>query len=155
MRTAPPRTDPRHGGVSGLVLALIPAVAVLVSACSGSGGGVSAAPSAAPSDGPVVVTFEVAGDERYKILLTQPDDVTIARQLLAGEEAPGIPNGLVVRTTGVNAGYTWSIDPNDIEFADMTIEVCDGIPSDVEAGLVTSERYCPWSAKVVAIDPAP
>jgi hypothetical protein len=37
----------------------------------------------------------------------------------------------------------------------MTIEVCDGIPSDVEAGVVTSERYCPWSAVVVAVEPAP
>jgi len=130
-------------------------VAGIIAGCGGGGDDASAAPTAAPSSGPVVVTFEVAGDERYRILLTHPDDIAIARQLLAGEEAPGIPNGLVVRETGVNAGYTWSIDPDDIEFADTTIEVCDGIPSDVEAGLVTSERYCPWSAEVVGIDPAP
>ena len=132
------------------------ALTVLVAACSSGsdGGDPTAAPTADPS-APVVVTFEVAGDERYRILLTHADDIAIARTLLAGEDAPGIPNGLVVRTTGVNTGYTWSIDPNDIEFADMTIEVCDGIPSDVEAGLVTSDRYCPWSALVVAIDPAP
>lgn len=102
------------------------------------------------------MTLEVAGDERYRILLTDPVDIDIAQRLLAGEEAPGIPNGLVVRgETSVNEGYTWSIDPDDIEFADMTMEVCDGIPSDVEQGLVTSERYCPWSATVVAIKPAP
>ena len=56
--------------------------------------------------------------------------------------------------TGVNEGFTWSIDPDDFEFADVTIEVCDGIPSDVEKGLVTSDRYCPWSAVVADIQPA-
>jgi hypothetical protein len=111
--------------------------------------------SASPSGGPVVATFEVAGDERYRVLLTDPVDVEIARRLLAGEDAPSIPNGRVLRgETGVNEGYSWSLDPADIDFADVTIEVCDGLPSDVEAGVVTSDRYCPWSAVVIAIDPA-
>ena len=35
---------------------------------------------------------------------------------------------------------------------DVTIEVCDGLPSHVEAGVVTSDQYCPWSAKVIAVD---
>ena len=42
---------------------------------------------------PVVVTFRVAGTEEYKIRLTDPADIDIARKLLAGEEAPRIPNG--------------------------------------------------------------
>jgi hypothetical protein len=103
--------------------------------------------------GPLVVTFEVV-DERFKALLTEPADIDIARRLLDGEDAPSIPNGRVVRETGVNEGYSWSLDPADIDFADVTIEVCDGLPSDVEAGVVTSDRYCPWSAVVIAIEPA-
>lgn len=104
---------------------------------------------------PIVVTFEVAEDQRFKVLLTDPADIDIARKLLAGDDAPSIPNGRVVHATGVNTGYSWSLDPNDIEFSDVTTEVCDGLPSDVETGQVTSDRYCPWSAIVVAIDPAP
>jgi hypothetical protein len=127
------------------------AVAAVVLAC-GSGGG-SAAPSAG-GDG-VIVTFAVAGGERFKVLLTDPADIDIANRLVAGEDAPSIPNGLVVRETGVNEGWSWSLDPNDFEFAEVTIEVCDGIPSDVEAGLVTSDRYCPWSALIADIQPAP
>jgi hypothetical protein len=45
--------------------------------------------------------------------------------------------------------------PADIEFADMTTEVCDGLPSDVEKHAITSDRYCPWAAKVIAVEPAP
>ena len=134
-------------------LALAALIGLVAAAC-GSGGS-SASPSAAPV--PVIVTFEVAGGERFRVLLTQPDDIDVADRLWDGDpDAPSIPNGLVVRgETGVNEGWTWSIDPNDVEFADVTIEVCDGVPSDVEAGLVTSERYCPWSAIIADIQPAP
>lgn len=128
--------------VGSVILLLCMSVALL-SAC---------APSPAPSQG-VVVTFRVADKENYKIRLTKPADVENARKLLAGEEAPSIPNGVVVRSSpDVNTGYSWHIDPNSLEFADMTTEVCDGLPSDVEKQIITSDRYCPWHVKVIAID---
>jgi hypothetical protein len=111
-----------------------------------------ATPSTPKPEG-IVVTFRVADNEEYKIRLTDPADIEIARKLLAGEEAPRIPNGTVVRgEPDVNTGYTWHIDPAALEFADFTMEVCDGLPSDVEQGLITSEQYCPWSAVVVSIE---
>jgi hypothetical protein len=101
----------------------------------------------------VVVTFRVVNGEEYKIRLTNPADIETARKRLAGEVAPHIPNGVVVRgDPEVNTGYSWHIDPESVEFADFTTEVCDGLPSDVEKGLITSNRYCPWSAEVIAID---
>ena len=114
----------------------------------------SPSPSAASA---VIVTFEVAGGERFRVLLTDPADIEVANRLAAEDpDAPSIPNGRVMRgETGVNTGFTWSLDPNDFEFADVTIEVCDGVPSDVEQGLVTSDRYCPWSAILADIQPAP
>jgi hypothetical protein len=105
--------------------------------------------------GAAIVTFEVNEGERFRVLLTEPADQAAASRLLAGEEGPDIPNGRIVRRTGVNEGWSWSIDPADFEFADVTMEVCDGNPSDVESGELTSERYCPWSARVVAVEPAP
>ena len=44
-----------------------------------------------------------------------------------------------------------------MEFADFTTEVCGGLPSQIEDGSFTYERFCPWSAKVLSIgiaDPA-
>ena len=118
----------------------------------------SAVPSGQPAPTPegVVVTLRVAGAEEYRIRLTGLDDIAIAQKLLAGAVAPRIPNGQVVRgDPDVNVGYSWHIDPASVEFADTTTEVCDGRPSDVEKGTITSEWYCPWSAHVVAIAPAP
>jgi hypothetical protein len=122
-----------------------------VGACGSESGGAS------PSTGetPIIVTFEVVGGERFKVLLTDPTDIDIAQRQASGEDVPNIPNGRIVRETGVNEGYSWSLDPNDFEFADVTIEVCDGTPADVEQGILTSERYCPWSAVIADIQPAP
>ena len=89
------------------------------------------------------------------MLLTDREDIDIAVLLLEGQPAPSIPNGRVVRgRTGVNEGWSWSIDPASLEFAEVTIEVCDGLPSHVEAGILTGDRYCPWSAEVIALEPA-
>jgi len=119
---------------------------MILSSCAG-------AATSTPDDREgIIVTFRVENEE-YKIRLTDPVDIKNARKLLAGEEAPTIPNGIVVRgDPDVNLGYSWHIDPDSMEFADVTVEVCDGRPSDVEKGVITSERYCPWSAEVIAID---
>jgi uncharacterized protein DUF6438 len=109
--------------------------------------------TSSPEERGVIVTFRVADSEQYKIRLTDPTDIEIARKLLDGNEAPPIPNGVVVRVSSdVNVGYSWHIDPDTVEFVNVTTEVCDGLPSDVEKGLITSDRYCPWSAEAVAID---
>jgi len=120
----------------GRAVLLIAALAPLAVAACNAGSG------SPDPDAPIVVTFEVV-DERFKALLTDPADIAIARRLLAGEDAPSIPNGRIIRETGVNAGYGWSLDPNDIEFADVTVEECDGLPSDVETAVVAGDRYCP------------
>lgn len=145
---------------------LIP-IALLLGACSTAqpsepaGSPTSTdAPSTSPSTAPVadgvVVTFRVADAEEYSILLTDPANIAIAEQLLAGEDAPRIPNGVIVRggDGGVNTGYSWHIDPDSVEFAEVTIEVCDGLPSFVEDGSLTGDRFCPWAAEVIEIEPA-
>ena len=124
-------------------------IAILLAACSTGSSGTP------EPTGPVVVTFELNEGERFRALLTETDDIAAARRLLSGEIAPDIPNGRIVRETGVNEGWSWSLDPADFEFAEVTTEVCDGLPSDVESGAITSDRYCPWSARVIAVDQAP
>lgn len=118
---------------------------------------VTPSPSAAQPSypaGSVIVTFDVKG-EQYRILVVDPDNVAIAQKLLSGQEAPSIPNGLIVRgDPTVNTGWSWHIDPQSLEFADVTTEVCDGKPSFVEDGTLSGDRFCPWSAKVIAIEPA-
>ena len=97
-----------------------------------------------------VVTFRVV-DESFKVLLTTPAQVVAAHMAQAGGRAT-IPNGRIVAGTQVNTGWSWHLE--DVEFAEFTIEVCDGLPSHVEREGVrfAGGRYCPWSARVTAIE---
>lgn len=110
----------------------------------------------APS-GPTVATFEVAGQETYRIELATPELIRHARDLMAGEDVARIPNGRIVRddpgiSDPINEPWSWHIDPATLEFADITTEVCDGLPQYVEDGTLTSDYFCPWSAEIIAID---
>lgn len=102
---------------------------------------------------PTVATFEVAEQGTYKIELATPELIEHVKDLMAGSEEGRIPSGRIVRDSpGVNAPWSWHIDPASLEFVDVTTEVCDGLPEYVEDGTLTSDYYCPWNAEVVAID---
>ncbi len=102
---------------------------------------------------PSVATFEIEG-QQFRIELVTAELVEHATQLLNGEEVASIPVGRIVRDSpSVNAPWSWHIDPKTVEFADFTTEVCDGLPEFVEDGTLTSDTYCPWSAKVIAVEP--
>lgn len=103
--------------------------------------------------GPTVATFEVAGQQTYRIELATPELIQHVKDLMAGSEEGRIPVGTIVRDDpSVNEPWSWHIDPATLEFADATIEVCDGLPEYVEDGTLTSDVYCPWSAVVVGLE---
>lgn len=110
---------------------------------------------ATPVPAAQIVTFQVADGSQYKVLITDPADLDTVQALADGEDAPSIPNGLIVRDTGVNSGWSWSLDPTDFTFVDIVDGSCDGVPQEVEDGTHESDRFCPWSAIVVAMEPAP
>ncbi|WP_256714191.1 hypothetical protein [Microbacterium sp. RU33B] len=116
--------------------------------------GVALAGCSADDDAvPSVATFEIEG-QTFKIELDSAELVTHAKQLLAGEEVANIPVGTIVRDDpSVNEPWSWHIDPASLEFADFTTEVCDGLPEYVEDGTLTSDIYCPWLAKITAVEP--
>jgi len=102
----------------------------------------------APS-APAVATFQV-GNESFRVLLKTEAQVQGAEAAQGGGQAR-IPVGRIVTGTDVNTGWTWHLE--NVTFAQVTIELCDGIPSDVEkAGTAFGNgQYCPWSARVTSI----
>jgi hypothetical protein len=97
-----------------------------------------------------VVTFAVVG-ETFRVAMTTAEQVAAARAAQSGGRAK-IPTGRIVPGTQVNTGWSWHLE--DVAFAEITIELCDGRPSDVERAGVQfgGGRFCPWSATVVRID---
>jgi hypothetical protein len=89
---------------------------------------------------------------------TNPTTIANLKELKAGTSEANIPNGRILRGSGIghhNAPWHWHLDAKDIEMADVTTEVCDATPSYVEQHLAefvdNVKRYCPWSAKLVAL----
>ena len=116
--------------------------AVVTGACNGDG-------PTRPSEG-AVVTFRVV-NESFRVHLLDERQIDAAHRAANGGAAR-IPIGRVAAGTGVNLGWSWH--PEDVEFAELTTEVCDGRPSDVEREGVNfgGGRFCPWTARVLAID---
>jgi hypothetical protein len=102
-----------------------------------------------PSEG-AVATFRVE-NESFRVHLTTPEQIRGA-ELALGNGPAKIPNGRLVAGEDVNQGYSWHLV--DVTFAEVTIELCDGLPSEVQRAGVSfgGGRYCPWSARVVSID---
>jgi hypothetical protein len=107
--------------------------------------------------GGVLATFDVSG-EPFKVWVTNPATIEQLLALERGESAANIPNGRILPGPGLadhNAPWNWHLDPDDIEMAEATIELCDGAPNYVEANLAEFTgsvlRYCPWAAQLVAL----
>ena len=143
LEAAPLDARVRTSSTPSLVLRL--AATVIVScvslACGGDG-------PTAPSRGALVI-FRVA-DETFRVLLLDDEQINAAHKAANGGRAR-IPNGRVVAGTTVNVGWSWHLE--DVEFAELTTEVCDGRPSDVEREGVAfgGGRFCPWTARVISI----
>lgn len=104
-----------------------------VRACQGSG--------AAPSG------------ETFRVRIHDSDVIAEAERLLASDEQRIITGPLRRGDGGVNDPWSWHLDPDSVEFADFTIELCDGCPhmveDDLDYWIDTVGRYCPWSTELV------
>jgi hypothetical protein len=103
----------------------------------------------------VLATFAVH-TERYSIFITNPQTIEQVIALWNGQSTANIPSGRVLKgRVSYNKTWSWHIDSEDITMAENTIELCDGVPSYVEAHLddwiANVGYFCPWSAELVAL----
>lgn len=109
-------------------------------------------------DGGILATFDVSGTE-YRIWITNETTIDQVLALQAGTSDANIPNGEILRGPGRtdhNDPWSWHISPENIEMAELTIELCDGNPTFVEENVDyfvnTVGNYCPWSAELVDVE---
>ena len=134
---------------------------VFVAACLLVGTFLVAAPSALAQSGegvdPVVATFETADGSTFRALLERPEDIARAEAALESDGQAGIPSGALAEGDGgINAPHAWHLV--NVELADVTIELCDGtatmVDEDLDYWLNTVGQFCPWSATLIALEPA-
>jgi hypothetical protein len=136
--------------IEGCAARVVLAIAVIATA-SGCGSRTPTAPTPPAYDLNEVAIFLV-GDEAFRFRLSTPALSKEAHEMLATGRKR-IPIGRIVQGTDVNARWTWHLE--DVSFADLTIELCDGRPSDVERDgpRFGNGMFCPWGATIVGILP--
>jgi hypothetical protein len=106
----------------------------------------------ASPEAPPTFRIEVSG-ELFLVQVEDPDQVSALESRLASGTEGVITGPLVAGDGGFNAPWSWHMDPQSVEVADLAIELCDGRPSMVEADLPywldTVGQFCPWGATVV------
>jgi len=107
--------------------------------------------------GGALATFRVV-DETMRVWVTAPGTVQALHDLAWGRTGATIPAGPVRVGSGQgehNAPWSWHLDPEETVMAEMTIELCDGRPSDVEADvegwIAYVGSFCPWAAVLVEV----
>jgi hypothetical protein len=134
-----------------LLLILILSLSSLLAACE---------PPVAPHPyaGGVLATFEVT-DETFRVWVTSSETIEQLYALQRGESMANIPNGPIHRSPGQgdhNAPWNWHLDPELTQMAEITIELCDGAPSFVEANvdyfIDEVGQYCPWAAELLELE---
>lgn len=105
---------------------------------------------------PEQVTFVVeVGSEQFKVRAEGAAIVALEARRQAG--TTGVISGKVMRGNGgFNAPWGWHLDPATVHAPDLAMELCDGNPSyideDLDYWVDTVKQYCPWGARVVAVD---
>jgi hypothetical protein len=127
---------------------------------SSGGSGGSAATDAgslcADRTGGALITFEIAGEETLTVWVEDSTFIDEALALLASGDQRIPSFGDLLEGSDCDSQWSWHPDPTQVSFADFTVEVCDGRPSDIESNksywLNDLGYYCPWSARVVSVD---
>jgi hypothetical protein len=94
--------------------------------------------------------FVVAvGSERFVVRVTDPATIREARAQVTGQGRKFPIGPLLAGDGGFNAPWSWRLDPDAVRLTEAAIEVCDALPSFVEAHRADFPTYCPWSARIV------
>ncbi len=107
--------------------------------------------------GGVLATFDVQG-EVFHVRVTNAGTIAQLLDLRDGLSVANIPIGPLLAGPGRgdhNSPWSWHLDPAETSMAELTIEVCSGLPSFVEADLDVwlnnVGSYCPWSAELAGL----
>jgi hypothetical protein len=90
--------------------------------------------------------------EVFRILLRDSASIAQARSLIGAANRKIVAGTLASGNGGFNLPWSWHLNPDTVRFPEISVEVCDGCPSDVEAsgGNWGGGSFCPWTSEIIA-----
>lgn len=120
---------------------------------------------ASPEEGTVVVfAFASWPEDTMRVLIRNAATVTAARDYIEGRSDANIPIGPIVRGSGIDARWPYHFVPEEVELAELAMELCDGAPMRTAAAVdsfflgatgnpaATQATWCPWGGYPVAVE---
>jgi hypothetical protein len=111
----------------------------------------------APRSTGALIQFDIGGEE-FWVHTTSTSAIADAKDLLATGRTL-VPMMTLADGPSCSGSWTFHAVPDSLSFEGLTIELCDGRPSYVEANkeewLSTVKTFCPWAAKVAGVYEAP
>ncbi|MFD5515553.1 calmodulin-binding protein [Streptomyces sp. NPDC127066] len=102
--------------------------------------------------------------EEFVIKLTKPGDIEHARELVSGQttDRPHVLTRILKRQAPYNPRWSYHNNPDNTEFFDQAIEVCDAVIPYVEDHLdeaggafLPGLYWCDWTSRLIREIPAP
>lgn len=96
--------------------------------------------------------------ETFVIKLNDPEIIEKAQNILDGGEKKAVHvTGVVVKeSASYNDSWSFHLDPDSIDFFEVSAEVCDSSIQGVEDHLdevggafLPDNRWCPWSSRLI------
>ncbi len=92
--------------------------------------------------------------ERFTIHIIDPETIRLAEENLRGGNNLFPMGELASGDGGFNRPWSWHLKPETVRMVEVSIELCDGLPSHIEENLdywiETVGAYCPWGARIIA-----
>jgi len=93
-------------------------------------------------------------DEKFTMYVTNPEAVQLALENMEGKNSMHPQGDLDFGDGGFNKPWSWHMKPETVEMVEVSVELCDGTPSMLEANLTywvnTVKFFCPWDSKVLS-----
>lgn len=134
---------------------------ILVAGCMAACSSTSPKPPPSSSDrcatrtGGALITFQV-GAEAIALWITNDAFIDEAKAQAGSGKARVALFERVIDGQDCDDNWTFHVDPARVQWADNTIELCDGRPSDVERDtprwIADVKSYCPWKSTVASVD---
>ena len=104
-----------------------------------------------PSEGQYF-TVQVV-NEQFVMFVTDPITIRLAMDNFAGRNQMHPSGRILSGNGGYNGTWGWHYIPETVQMVDVSIEVCDGLPSYVNGHVsdFIAVGYCPWSGKIVKV----
>jgi hypothetical protein len=114
---------------------------------------VGACADAAAPDGGALFRVDVSG-ESFHVSMVDEAVIAEAERRIQEEDGVAIVIGALARGDGgFNQPWSWHMLPMTVQVADISIEVCDGRPSMVDADLDywvdTVKQFCPAGGRLM------